>query len=148
MKVITIPPTKGWSTTRFLEMNLPKGPKKRVLGLRVGGQAKAYPFKDLADSPVVNDAIQGYPVVVWFDPETETGLAYGRIVGEEILTFVVDPNDPDFLIDQKSGSRWSIATGLAVAGQLRGEQLPPLVVTPSFEFGWFAYFPDSEIYLP
>jgi hypothetical protein len=125
-----------------------QGPKERLFGLRIGGQAKAYPFKLLAETPVVNDEIQGFPVVVWFDPETETGFAYGRAVGERIFTFRADPVTPEILIDRESESRWQIATGLAVAGPLRGEQLAPLVVTAAFEFGWYAYFPNSATYAP
>ena len=124
------------------------GPKERVLGLRVGGQAKAYPFKVLAQKPVVNDEIQGFPIVVWFDAETETGLAFQRTVGNRKLTFMLDLDAPAFLVDEETGTRWQVASGLAVAGSLRGKVLAPVVVTTAFEFGWSAYFPDSETYRP
>ena len=118
------------------------------MGLRIGGQAKAYPYGVLAENPLVNDKIAGFPVVVWFDPETSTGLAYQRTVGERDLTFVLDPAATGFLIDQETASRWQVAGGLAVSGPLRGERLDSLVVTPAFEFGWYAYFPDSETFIP
>ncbi len=83
--------------------------KQRLLGLRVGGQAKAYPYKVLAQNPVVNDEIQGFPVVVWFNPETQTGLAYQRAVDDENLTFQLDPDRPDLLIDEETGTHWQVA---------------------------------------
>ena len=64
-----------------------------------------------------------------------------------MLTFKLDSDEVGFLMDEETGSRWEVASGAAVNGPLRGEKLPALVVTPAFEFGWYAYFPDSETYM-
>jgi hypothetical protein len=120
--------------------------KERVLGLRLAGRARAYPYQVLADEPLVNDAIGGEPVLVWFDPETQAGAAYSRRLGERTLTFRADPGAPGGLLDDQTGSRWVPATGQAVEGPLSGQALTPLVVTPAFEFGWFDYFPESDVY--
>jgi hypothetical protein len=122
--------------------------KARVLGVRVGGQARAYPFSILEKTALINDEISGVPVVVWFDLDTKTGAAYVRIAEERQLSFQADTKDPAILIDEQTGSQWQAATGEAISGPLRGTQLPGLVATSAFEFGWFGYFPQSEIYEP
>jgi hypothetical protein len=122
--------------------------KQRVPGVRVAGQARAYPYRVLADQPVINDVINGELVLVWFDLETQTGVAYVRRVGERILSFSAEPHNSGLLVDAETGSSWRAATGAAIAGRLRGEQLPGLIVTPTFESGWYDYFPDSDTYTP
>ena len=90
----------------------------------------------------------GEPILVWFETDTQTGVAYIRQIDHRVLIFFVDPEGPEsgYLLDEETGSRWNAATGEAIAGALRGEKLPGVIVTPAFEFGWFDYFPDSERY--
>lgn len=123
-------------------------PKERVLGIRVAGQARAYPYRILQDQPLINDIVNGVPILVWFDPETQTGTAYIRVVNGQTLTFETDPQNLQILIDQEKSGRWQATTGRAMIGSHRGERLPPLVVTPAFAFGWYDYFPSSETYKP
>jgi hypothetical protein len=42
--------------------------KELVLGVNLGGQAKAYSFKAIADQKVINDTFAGRGVVVTFEP--------------------------------------------------------------------------------
>jgi hypothetical protein len=123
-------------------------PKERVLGLRLGNVQRAYPEALLKEQSLINDTLNGWPVLVWFDPETSTGAAYGRQIDEQVLTFVHQSRETSasLLIDEQTGSSWSPVTGQAVGGPLKGRRLPPLVVTPAFAFGWYGYFPDSELY--
>jgi hypothetical protein len=118
------------------------------LGIRVAGQARAYPYRILQDQFLVNDIVNGVPVLLWFDPDSQTGTAYIREVNGKTITFQADPQDPRILIDEEDGGRWQVTTGTALSGPRRGERLPPLVVTPAFAFGWYDYFPASETYEP
>lgn len=121
-------------------------PKERVLGLRLGGVQRAYPEAILKNQPLINDVIKGQPVLVWFDPGTSTGAAFGRQVDGRTLSFDQAPDESNTLIDEQTGTLWSAVTGQAISGPLRGQRLPSLVVTPAFAFGWYGYFPDSETY--
>jgi hypothetical protein len=121
-------------------------PKERVLGLRIAGVERAYPFQLLAAKRLLNDEVNREPVLIWFDPDTSTGIAFSRRVDDQILTFKSSPESPELLIDDQSGSQWSVLTGTAVSGKHRGQRLSPLVITTAFEFGWFSYFPQSERY--
>jgi hypothetical protein len=120
--------------------------KKRVLGVRVAGQARAYPYQVLQERPLINDNINDLPVLVWFDPATQTGTAFERRVGERVLTFRLDSAETGILVDEETGSRWRATSGTAIEGPLRGKQLPAVPATPAFEFGWTDYFPHSQTY--
>ncbi|UCG25966.1 MAG: DUF3179 domain-containing protein, partial [Chloroflexota bacterium] len=120
--------------------------KERVLGIRLAGVERAYPFKSLDEQGLLNDELSGQPVVIYFDPESSAGTAYLRRLGQVTLTFQRSPESADILIDDQTGSQWSALTGTAISGEYRGERLSPLVSTPAFAFGWYSYFPQSETY--
>jgi len=122
--------------------------KERVLGMRIGDRARAYPFRVLASHPVVNDQLGDVPVLVWFDAETQTGVAFERRVAGRVLTFQADPVAHGFLVDVETGTHWRALTGTAVSGPLQGERLRWLPATPAFAFGWYDHYPDSETYSP
>lgn len=124
------------------------GPKQRVLGVRLGDVSRAYPYETLRERPLINDNINGVPVLIWFDPATQTGTAFIRRVEEQALTFRADPDTPGVLFDLEIGSRWQATNGMAVDGRLRNAQLPALVATSAFAFSWYDYFPDSDTYVP
>ena len=121
-------------------------PKRRVLGIRIAGKARAYPYDILAALSVINDAVNGSPVLIWFEANTETGMAYSRTVEGVVLSFSIDPLDPSILLDNETGSSWQASSGLAISGPWGGSQLAPIFATSAFEIGWFDYFPASEIY--
>ena len=122
--------------------------KRRVVGVRIGDTAKAYLYETLGKEFVVNDEIVNMPIVVWFDPATNTAAAFQRTVNGRPLTFFPDPENPIFMRDRETDSQWSGLNGLAVNGRLKDTQLTPLVSTSAFEFGWFDYFPESDTYMP
>ena len=121
-------------------------PKERVLGVRLEGAARAYPFTVLSEQRVINDEIAGVPVLIWFDPATQTGAAYRREVDGRILTFQSDTDDLAYVRDVESNSRWNGASGEGENGRYHGARLTPLISTPAFEFGWTSYFPESDLY--
>ena len=121
-------------------------PKQRVLGVRLGEFARAYPFAILAQERVINDEIDGVPVVIWFDPQAESGAAFLRQVDDLVLTFQPDLDDPAAMRDSRSNSLWSGVSGEAKSGSFEHSRLSPLVTTPAFEFGWYGYFPSSDTY--
>jgi hypothetical protein len=120
--------------------------KKRVLGVRIAGRARAYPFSRTGDAVIVNDNVNGVPVLVWLDPDTGTGLAYIRDVEGVVLTFTAHEESSEIVVDEETGSQWNVTRGSAITGPLRGRQLAPVFATSAFEFGWYDYFPDSETY--
>jgi len=120
--------------------------KRRLLGVRVGPAARAYPYAALRERPLINDVLNGVPVLIWFDPQTETGAAFERRIEGQTLTFRAAGDEEGVLVDEQTGSRWQASSGRASGGPLRGRQLPSLVSTSAFAFGWYDYFPESDTY--
>ena len=126
-------------------------PKKRVLGIRIAGRAKAYPYSGFSNGSLVNDEVNGVPILLWLEPETRTGLAYLRTVpgageGDQTLSFVEDAEKEGRIFDQETGSLWDVFSGTAVNGPMEGARLSPVFATSAFAFGWYDYFPESETF--
>lgn len=123
-------------------------PKEYVIGLRLAGQARAYPFTALQQEPVINDTFADIPLVILFDSSTLSGTVFdSRLDDGTVLTFAPAIINRQ-VIDDQTQSEWDILTGQAVNGPLAGTQLPPVPITYSFWFGWIDYHTDSTIYQP
>lgn len=122
------------------------GTKEYVIGLRLGGEVKAYPFSVLSQQPVVNDVVADIPVAVFFDKGTASGAVFNRELDDgTVLTFV--PGDASRAAnDDQTQSEWDIFTGRAIAGPLKDTQLTQVPVTYAFWFGWADYHPQGTVY--
>ena len=124
-------------------------PKEYVIGLVINGKAKAYPYSLLSKHSVVNDLFQGIPILVVFEKDSATGMVFKRKWNDSILAFKqtqLKGQKGIFLADDATGSVWNGLTGRAVQGQLKGQRLEPVPVTPSFWFGWVDHFPKTKIF--
>jgi hypothetical protein len=132
---------------------------ERVVGVTIGEIDKAYPFSLISQVRVVNDQIEGQPLVVfWGASDTAdaldraviangegigTGVAYSSIVDGQPLTF--EPlNDTEFT-DIETGTVWSIL-GRGVSGELSGEELTLLPHRNEFWFAFQAFAPAAEVW--
>jgi hypothetical protein len=136
-------------------------PTARVLGLRVGAESAAVPYRELrhrADGgwAAMNVRVGGEPFVVFWKSGTSSALdepriADGRNVGSvgafdprvdgRRLRFDVDGGG---VVDRQTGSRWSVS-GRAVSGPLAGTRLHPIVAVDGFWFDWAAFHPDTAV---
>ena len=84
-------------------------PADLVLGYVAGGQAYAYPFKILNFHEIVNDEIDGVPVLVSYCPLCRSGVVYDRRVAGETLSFgnTSALYESDLvMVDRATGSYW------------------------------------------
>lgn len=117
-------------------------PKTLVIGITVGGVAKAYPLPRVVEAGPVNDVVGDRPVVVAVAPG-ETLVAYDRTVDGEALEF--ESADAEHL--QAGGSRWRRSTGRAVDGIHKGTTLSGAnAFPPLFWFAWLDFHPESRLY--
>ncbi|MDQ3249016.1 MAG: DUF3179 domain-containing protein [Chloroflexota bacterium] len=131
---------------------------ERVIGLEIGGLAKAYPFSQLAQLHAVNDELAKTPIVVLHKSGTASALdeaeieagrdvgsaaVFNRQLGGRVLTFAVNP-DGTFQ-DRETSSTWDIL-GRAIAGELIGQQLTRVLAFDHFWFAWYAFFPETTLY--
>lgn len=118
--------------------------KDFVVGVSIEDEAMAYPFWTLNDEPVINDVLNGVPILVIFDPENASGVAFKREVDGRTLTFI---NKGQLqLQDDETGSTWDALTGEAISGELKGTFLDRVKSTSSFWFGWKDFYPETGVY--
>jgi hypothetical protein len=73
-----------------------------------------------------------------------SAAAYSRVLDEFGLSFeFVDGQ----ILDRETGSEWNVL-GQAVAGELMGKQLAPVVAINHFWFSWAAFKPETRVYQP
>lgn len=132
---------------------------ERVVAILAGDTQKAYPFSVLEKERVVNDEVEGLPIVVMWglsdtaDPLDEpelaqgqaigVGVAYERRVNGRLLTFGAERDDA--FVDNETGSLWNLL-GQALEGPLKGQRLPPVVHGNHLWFAWAAFNPDGPVY--
>jgi hypothetical protein len=126
-----------WLKSKALE------PKAEIYGLRVGQQAKAYPVERVLKEKVVNDRLGEVELVLIGDSKSGAVRAYRR----DGRTF--SPGRAAGELRDESGRAWRI-TEEALLADAAGQEAPPrLERMPghlSFWFGWYGFFPQTEIY--
>lgn len=138
-------------------------PLARVVGVLFPDQSSvAIPFAAARAAGVVHYAPgpAGKNVVVFHQPGMSSALAEpdigsARDIGSVgVFASVVDGQALEFsalgpgeFTDAQTGSRWNIR-GQAVAGELEGRALTPLVAFDHFWFAWAAFLPDTELFEP
>ncbi|RAP37266.1 hypothetical protein DID80_04145 [Candidatus Marinamargulisbacteria bacterium SCGC AAA071-K20] len=111
---------------------------------------KIYPKKILNWHEIVNDEIDGIPVLISFCPLCGTAIAFERIVNETETRFGVSGklhNSDLVMYDKLEGNLWQQLTGEAIVGPAarRNEILTtfPLITTTWGE--WIENNPDSYV---
>jgi len=132
-------------------------PKERVVGVMLGGAARAYPWPFLVRQPVVHDTLGGEPLVVFYRPGALSALdaeeigrsrgvgataVYRPVVDGRLLTFTAVGDE---FQDRETGTRWHML-GRGLRGPLAGRQLPAVVHVDAFWFAWAAFHPETSVH--
>ncbi|MDP9458067.1 MAG: DUF3179 domain-containing protein, partial [Actinomycetota bacterium] len=94
-------------------------PEEPVILLQVGDEARAYPIQVITWHEIVNDRVNGTPVVVTFCPLCNTAIAYQSTLDGRELTFGTTGRlrfSNLIMYDRQTESWWQQATGDAIAG--------------------------------
>ena len=130
--------------------------KSFVYGLRIGGDRKAYRLSAIARERVVNDAVGELPVVLVAARGRVQTEGIDQLIGPvayasggEVRAFErgersFTPGDgPDVLLDA-AGGEWRV-TEEALLGPA-DERLDRINGHLAYWFGWYAFYPDTEVY--
>lgn len=132
-------------------------PKERVVGIKFGETARAYPWPVLVERRVVHDRLGDQAFVIFYHPGTLSALdegeiqrsravgataAFGRMLEGRTLTFEATAEG---FRDRETGSRWTLL-GRAVRGPLTGRRLTALPHVDAFWFAWAAFNPATSVY--
>ena len=111
-----------------------------IIGVELGGIHRVYPIESLRDA-AVNDSVAGIPVVV-FSTSGPAGAVFSPVVEDRALTFQIVSGK---FRDDQTGSTWDLS-GLAIAGDLVGNQLTAIPARTTFWFAYVAAFPEAEVW--
>ena len=123
-------------------------PQEPVQVFELGKDVRAYPLAILTFHEIVNDVVDGEPVVVTYCPLCNSGLVFERTVDGEVLDFGTSGrlwNSNLVMYDRATRSLWSQFTGEAIVGERLGQELERL---PMQIVSWDEYrtsWPDGQV---
>ena len=137
--VMIWPQDKGKQyTTSFFQQ---KNRNTFGIGYVDGETAKCYSCRKLTLNPLVNDTVANNPILILFDQPTGAAWCYDRTVDDKVLVF---ESKDDQYFDTETHSSWDLRTGVATDGPMKGTQLNPRVVIPTYESAWRMFHPETE----
>lgn len=121
-----------------------------VLVLNRFGVQRAYPVRILNWHPVVNDTVNGKPLLITYCPLCGSSRAFVPRVNGGFTRFGVSGfvrNSNLVLYDRYEGNLWQQFTGTALAGPAvsRSESLTPIEITLTTWVEWKEQYPNTEV---
>jgi hypothetical protein len=132
-------------------------PKERVVGVKIGEAAKAYPWSILARERVLHDTVGSESLVVFYLPGALSALddariersravgatgVFSRNLGVKVLTFEFTAAG---FADRETGTIWDLL-GRGVKGPIAGRRLRPIPHVDAFWFAWAAFYPKTILH--
>ncbi|MEM7294505.1 MAG: DUF3179 domain-containing (seleno)protein, partial [Pseudomonadota bacterium] len=132
-------------------------PMERVLSVIGKAQTVLFPFRAVADAPLINWEMEGQDLVIFAHHNMRSPLdkrriaesrdipaaaAFSRQVGSRNLDFTWTDGR---IVDEQTGSEWG-PTGRAVSGPLMGTHLDQIDSGVHFAFAWLAFDPDALVF--
>lgn len=119
--------------------------KGRVLGLRINGESRAYPLEVLQRFSVINDSLGDDNLVVVADG-SGGARAYQR--GDHQFSSADSAGGGGIaaLIDE-TGLLWRVEEESLVQVGDPAQRLPRLPSHNAYWFGWYAFYPDTGVYV-
>ncbi len=119
-----------------------------VIGLKINGDAKAYPLFILVWHEIVNDVVGNTPVAVTYCPLCYTSQVFERIIDGQKVEFGTSGklyNSNLLMYDRLTESYWSQSLGMAVTGPLSGSQLKTIPFDLITWGDWKQLHPDTLV---
>lgn len=119
-----------------------------VLALIYEGVKRVYPLQILVWHEIVNDVVAGDPLLISYSPLCGSGIAYNRMFDGEPVEFGTSGmlyNSNLVMHDRKTETYWSQIDGLAIVGELSGQELVPICLDTVSWREWKVAHPDSEV---
>ena len=120
-------------------------PKSWIVGVKNNAASMAYDWNDLVKQRVIQDSLEGQPIVLAMETDTTSFHVYDRRVNGAILQFNTTTTD-NRLTDQSTNSVWNM-DGLCIAGPLKGQQLSPVQAYNEFWHAWQNFQTNVKRYM-
>ena len=126
-----------------------------VIGVVVGAEARAYPFRVMNWHEIVNDVVGGMAIAVTYSPLTDSVVVFDRTIGGEVVEFGVSGlllNSNTVLFDRRAEpaaeSLWSQLAARSVSGPAAGQTLSLLPFEITSWGDWRDRHPGTTVPLP
>lgn len=129
------------NTTQNYTRDFYRDASRFVFGFQAGGKTWALPMVELIRKPVHSFRIGDLSLLAALDKESVGIRLFATKVGDQDLEFV--QLDEKTMQDKQTQSRWTIRSGKAIAGPLRGTELKQHVGIMSFRNAWQNFHPTS-----
>jgi Protein of unknown function (DUF3179) len=125
-------------------------PDDMVLAVLLGGHARAYPIRTMGYHHIVNDTVEGVPIVVTYCTLCHTGIVWDPVVEGKRLHFrLAGINNGNALLrDEQTRSVWQQSTGEAIFGPLKGQHLKLLHSSELTYALWRKEQPQGDVLKP
>lgn len=120
-----------------------------VVGLKIEGASRAYPWETLLKQSPVIDRVHGTPLLIVVGPDHKSFRVFvSRIDGRDAEFFLKgeDASSKTWsLVDSTTASEWNFQ-GCAISGPSQGKCLDHVPALKDYWFDWRTYHPDTTIY--
>ncbi|MDF1585580.1 DUF3179 domain-containing protein [Marinimicrococcus flavescens] len=126
-------------------------PQEPVIGLELGGLARAYPLRILMWHEIVNDRLGGVPVAVTYCPLCNAAIVFDRRVDGRVLDFGTTGklrHSDLVMYDRQTESWWQQFSGEAVVGAMTGTRLAMLPARLESFASFTERAPHGEVLAP
>jgi hypothetical protein len=123
---------------------------KLVIGIDINGESRAYPIQIIGYHHQVKDTVGNTPVMITYCTVCRTGRVYSPIMDGKLEKFRLVGMDHfnAMFEDESTKSWWQQATGIAIAGPLKGSHLEEIPSHQASLASWLRLHPNSTILQP
>ncbi len=121
-------------------------PHQVMIGVTAATGIKAYPIEAVFAAKVIQDRIEGSPVVLVVGPDGASIRAFAnmRLADGAVLTFSGGQGETA-MRDAQTGSAWNFQ-GCAVEGSMAGQCLKGIDAHKDYWFDWMNHHPGAVVY--
>lgn len=117
--------------------------KSWMVGIIANGKPKAYDWRQLVKKQVLNDNLNGTPLVIAVEEDQQSFHTWSSIVDGKQLHFLMDKEN--CLADQETSSIWDW-TGTCISGPHKGKQLSTIQSYQEYWRSWKQFHPATELW--
>ncbi len=116
-----------------------------ILGIEIGGQARAFPLDRVLKQSPVEDKIAGIPVALVTGKDGESVRVFRSQWNGSEIELYRDSQSAEWRLIDSRGNVWNFE-GCAITGPATGRGLEKINFLKDFWFDWKNYHPQTTVY--
>ena len=120
------------------------GDRDVVLGVELGGEARAFPLERVRSQSPVQDKMNGIPMVLVLGPDGKSVRIFRSELNGAAIELYRDREHPQWQLVDGRGNTWNFQ-GCALSGPAAGQCLEPIRHLKDYWFDWRNYHPLTTV---